>query len=173
MLKKKRRRVGGSSNFLESHQYDVIIKIFTKFYSRARELYFENLLMCCISGLRVEHAPRVSWPAVVRANQRTACVKMSPVPRWTALLLLLCVLFLTVLATDSKEKPKKKKDIRDYNDADMARLLEQWEVRYFGAFLVLHVSFSANHSSENIVLRCESELYRHRIIPNHHIVSLL
>ncbi|KAL2088984.1 hypothetical protein ACEWY4_015883 [Coilia grayii] len=24
-------------------------------------------------------------------------------------------------------KPKKKKDIRDYNDADMARLLEQWE----------------------------------------------
>lgn len=24
---------------------------------------------------------------------------------------------------------KKKKDIRDYNDADMARLLEQWEVR--------------------------------------------
>lgn len=25
--------------------------------------------------------------------------------------------------------PKKKKDIRDYNDADMARLLEQWEVR--------------------------------------------
>ncbi|KAK2107865.1 hypothetical protein P7K49_013030 [Saguinus oedipus] len=22
---------------------------------------------------------------------------------------------------------KKKKDIRDYNDADMARLLEQWE----------------------------------------------
>ena len=23
---------------------------------------------------------------------------------------------------------KKKKDIRDYNDADMARLLEQWEV---------------------------------------------
>lgn len=25
--------------------------------------------------------------------------------------------------------PAKKKDIRDYNDADMARLLEQWEVR--------------------------------------------
>ncbi|KAG8516393.1 LRP chaperone MESD [Galemys pyrenaicus] len=25
--------------------------------------------------------------------------------------------------------PRKKKDIRDYNDADMARLLEQWEVR--------------------------------------------
>lgn len=24
---------------------------------------------------------------------------------------------------------RKKKDIRDYNDADMARLLEQWEVR--------------------------------------------
>ncbi|KAI4895453.1 hypothetical protein NFI96_009078 [Prochilodus magdalenae] len=24
-------------------------------------------------------------------------------------------------------KPKKKKDIRDYNDADMARLLEEWE----------------------------------------------
>ncbi|KAK2853369.1 hypothetical protein Q5P01_006030 [Channa striata] len=31
------------------------------------------------------------------------------------------------IASDAKEKPKKKKDIRDYNDADMARLLEQWE----------------------------------------------
>lgn len=44
-------------------------------------------------------------------------------------MLLLCTYLLCVSATDSKEKPKKKKDIRDYNDADMARLLEQWEVR--------------------------------------------
>ncbi|XP_056881060.1 LRP chaperone MESD [Takifugu flavidus] len=43
------------------------------------------------------------------------------------LLLLLCALFLSNSAADSKEKPRKKKDIRDYNDADMARLLEQWE----------------------------------------------
>lgn len=50
-------------------------------------------------------------------------------------MLVLCDLFLTVLAADSKQKQKKKKDIRDYNDADMARLLEQWEVRYSGAFL--------------------------------------
>eukprot|EP00066_Takifugu_rubripes_P009622 XP_003976758.1 PREDICTED: LDLR chaperone MESD [Takifugu rubripes] len=58
---------------------------------------------------------------------------MSPVlgrslrPPLLLLLLLLCALFLTNSAADSKEKPRKKKDIRDYNDADMARLLEQWE----------------------------------------------
>lgn len=58
---------------------------------------------------------------------------MSPELR-RLLLLLLCVLFLTNSAADSKEKPRKKKDIRDYNDADMARLLEQWEVSLSGAF---------------------------------------
>ncbi|KAE8297656.1 LRP chaperone MESD [Larimichthys crocea] len=48
--------------------------------------------------------------------------------RWRcAVLLLLCGSLLCVSAADSKEKPRKKKDIRDYNDADMARLLEQWE----------------------------------------------
>ncbi|KAG7250594.1 hypothetical protein CRUP_020936 [Coryphaenoides rupestris] len=47
--------------------------------------------------------------------------------RWKSqpllLLLLLCSLVLFVTAN----KDKKKKDIRDYNDADMARLLEEWE----------------------------------------------
>ncbi|XP_047437526.1 LRP chaperone MESD [Mugil cephalus] len=43
-------------------------------------------------------------------------------------LLLLCTALLCVLASGSKDAPKKKKDIRDYNDADMARLLEQWEM---------------------------------------------
>ncbi|KAM6950416.1 LRP chaperone MESD [Lycodopsis pacificus] len=49
--------------------------------------------------------------------------------RWKSVtvVLLLCTHLLCILATDNKEKPKKKKDIRDYNDADMARLLEQWE----------------------------------------------
>uniref|UniRef100_A0A8C6UUY3 LRP chaperone MESD n=1 Tax=Neogobius melanostomus TaxID=47308 RepID=A0A8C6UUY3_9GOBI len=47
--------------------------------------------------------------------------------RWRCLVLLLCTALLCVLAAENKEKPKKKKDIRDYNDADMARLLEQWE----------------------------------------------
>ncbi|XP_028290208.1 LRP chaperone MESD isoform X2 [Gouania willdenowi] len=44
--------------------------------------------------------------------------------------LLLLLLFISLLcgsAADSKGKTRKKKDIRDYNDADMARLLEQWE----------------------------------------------
>lgn len=42
--------------------------------------------------------------------------------------LLLSVYLVCILAADSKNnKPKKKKDIRDYNDADMARLLEEWE----------------------------------------------
>ncbi|XP_068457663.1 LRP chaperone MESD [Clinocottus analis] len=49
--------------------------------------------------------------------------------RWrcVAVALLLCTYILSISATDNKEKTKKKKDIRDYNDADMARLLEQWE----------------------------------------------
>ncbi|XP_076003044.1 LRP chaperone MESD [Genypterus blacodes] len=46
---------------------------------------------------------------------------------WKSVLLLLCTYLLYVVASDSKNHPKKKKDIRDYNDADMARLLEQWE----------------------------------------------
>ncbi|XP_033846667.1 LRP chaperone MESD [Periophthalmus magnuspinnatus] len=47
--------------------------------------------------------------------------------RLRRLLLLLCVVFVSFSAAENKDKPKKKKDIRDYNDADMARLLEQWE----------------------------------------------
>ncbi|XP_045929665.1 LRP chaperone MESD [Micropterus dolomieu] len=47
--------------------------------------------------------------------------------RWRCVAFLLCTYLLCVLATGSKDNPKKKKDIRDYNDADMARLLEQWE----------------------------------------------
>ncbi|XP_063304981.1 LRP chaperone MESD [Pelobates fuscus] len=39
----------------------------------------------------------------------------------------LCFLLLVSLAGSVDEKKKKKKDIRDYNDADMARLLDQWE----------------------------------------------
>ncbi|KAM9461560.1 LRP chaperone MESD [Clarias gariepinus] len=45
---------------------------------------------------------------------------------WRCVPVLLFVVFiLSVECSDNK--PKKKKDIRDYNDADMARLLEQWE----------------------------------------------
>ncbi|GAA6224436.1 LDLR chaperone MESD [Lates japonicus] len=47
--------------------------------------------------------------------------------RLRCVVLLLSTCLLCILAADSKDKPKKKKDIRDYNDADMARLLEQWE----------------------------------------------
>ncbi|KAL6468575.1 hypothetical protein MHYP_G00220990 [Metynnis hypsauchen] len=50
--------------------------------------------------------------------------------RKTAVLLVVsgCVVSLFVAVADSSDpKPKKKKDIRDYNDADMARLLEEWE----------------------------------------------
>lgn len=41
-------------------------------------------------------------------------------------MLLFVVFILSVHCSNSN--PKKKKDIRDYNDADMAKLLEQWEV---------------------------------------------
>lgn len=116
--------------------------------SPINEIYFENCHTWCVSGLRVEHAPCVSWPALVPANERRPCVKMSAVFRWTVLVLLCCALLLTVFAADSKQKPKKNKDIRDYNDADMARLLEQWEVRYSGGFpwKLLHMS-AVNHST--------------------------
>lgn len=53
--------------------------------------------------------------------------------RWKCLALLACTYLACILATD---KPKKK-DIRDYNDADMARLLEQWEVCVSSPFLSL------------------------------------
>ncbi|XP_066492176.1 LRP chaperone MESD [Tiliqua scincoides] len=36
-------------------------------------------------------------------------------------------LLLLACAVAQEPKARKKKDIRDYNDADMARLLEQWE----------------------------------------------
>ncbi|XP_023698825.1 LRP chaperone MESD [Paramormyrops kingsleyae] len=48
---------------------------------------------------------------------------------WRCFCVLLCFTLICVLAleNDKSKKPKKKKDIRDYNDADMARLLEEWE----------------------------------------------
>uniref|UniRef100_A0A8C5M2S5 LRP chaperone MESD n=1 Tax=Leptobrachium leishanense TaxID=445787 RepID=A0A8C5M2S5_9ANUR len=39
----------------------------------------------------------------------------------------LCICLLLFLSLTGAAEEKKKKDIRDYNDADMARLLEQWE----------------------------------------------
>ncbi|XP_029904464.1 LRP chaperone MESD [Myripristis murdjan] len=47
--------------------------------------------------------------------------------RWKCVVLLVLAYLLCVTAADGPNKPKKKKDIRDYNDADMARLLEEWE----------------------------------------------
>ncbi|XP_034536595.1 LRP chaperone MESD [Notolabrus celidotus] len=48
--------------------------------------------------------------------------------RWRCMVLLLFTHLLCVVSeTEGGGKTKKKKDIRDYNDADMARLLEQWE----------------------------------------------
>ncbi|KAK6476868.1 LRP chaperone MESD-like [Huso huso] len=54
---------------------------------------------------------------------------MASPSKWVCVLLLLSVtIFCISTANDVKnQKPKKKKDIRDYNDADMARLLEEWE----------------------------------------------
>ncbi|RVE74953.1 hypothetical protein OJAV_G00027620 [Oryzias javanicus] len=46
--------------------------------------------------------------------------------RWCSRLVL-CACLLAVSSARAGEDQKKKKDIRDYNDADMARLLEQWE----------------------------------------------
>ncbi|XP_056095567.1 LRP chaperone MESD [Rhinichthys klamathensis goyatoka] len=49
----------------------------------------------------------------------------TPVSSRTVSVLLFLILFISVHCTETKAK--KKKDIRDYNDADMARLLEEWE----------------------------------------------
>ncbi len=63
----------------------------------------------------------------VSTNQRAPSLKMaSSVNRRTVSVLFCLILVVSVHCTDTK--PKKKKDIRDYNDADMARLLEEWEV---------------------------------------------
>lgn len=44
-------------------------------------------------------------------------------------LLLIVVCGAMVVAKKANEKPSwAKKDIRDYSDADMERLLDQWEV---------------------------------------------
>lgn len=53
-------------------------------------------------------------------------------------LLVLIVLVLVgavVLCKKPQEKPEwAKKDIRDFSDADMERLLDQWEVRFQSYF---------------------------------------
>jgi hypothetical protein len=46
--------------------------------------------------------------------------------RWLVLVLLLTVVLPTL--GDKAKTGKPKKDIRDYNDADLERLYEEWEV---------------------------------------------
>lgn len=46
-------------------------------------------------------------------------------------LVILMALLPLAMGKKSKEKPDwAKKDIRDFTDADMERLLDQWEVSY-------------------------------------------
>ncbi|KAI4877007.1 hypothetical protein NFI96_023402, partial [Prochilodus magdalenae] len=66
------------------------------------------------------------------ANQKAPGRIMAAPISWrkTAVFLFIsvCVFSLFIVVADCTDtKPKKKKDIRDYNDADMARLLEEWE----------------------------------------------
>ena len=37
------------------------------------------------------------------------------------------LIFLSSSLIPAEEKPKKKKDIRDFNDADLDRLFDEWE----------------------------------------------
>ncbi|KAG6927187.1 mesoderm development candidate 2, partial [Chelydra serpentina] len=57
--------------------------------------------------------------------------KMAAAARWARLGLVVLLLVAAAGAGEPegtrRAQPAKKKDIRDYNDADMARLLEQWE----------------------------------------------
>lgn len=44
-------------------------------------------------------------------------------------ILILCLVCVAIECKKGKEKPEwAKKDIRDFSDADMERLLDQWEV---------------------------------------------
>lgn len=94
-----------------------------------RRVYFE-MSRGGLYPLFLSEAPPsfVLWPAHAPANQNAPSGNMAVDFRLRCIVLLLCTFLLCVLATEDKDKPKKKKDIRDYNDADMARLLEQWEV---------------------------------------------
>lgn len=82
----------------------------------------------------LRHAPLASWPVHSWANRKTPSGIMASDFRLRSVLLLICTYFVVILATSSTNKAKKK-DIRDYNDADMARLLEQWEVRLRATFI--------------------------------------
>ncbi|XP_064245437.1 LRP chaperone MESD [Passer domesticus] len=53
--------------------------------------------------------------------------KMAAAAGWALLALALCLSAAAATGGSEGKRPPKKKDIRDYNDADMARLLEQWE----------------------------------------------
>lgn len=74
--------------------------------------------------------PRPLKPAGPRPRRGAGREKMAAAAGWVVLGL---ALWLCAAAGEPEGKrragPAKKKDIRDYNDADMARLLEQWEVR--------------------------------------------
>lgn len=60
---------------------------------------------------------------------RAPSVKMASPGKRSVVNVVLFIFAISILIVQCKDtKPKKKKDIRDYNDADMARLLEQWEV---------------------------------------------
>ena len=59
-------------------------------------------------------------------------------------IVILCV--LCVIATckkSDKDKPSwAKKDIRDYNDADLERLLDQWDVRKYETSIKFSLSMT-------------------------------
>ena len=44
-----------------------------------------------------------------------------------AFILSIFLIFLSSSLILAEEKPKKKKDIRDFNEADLDRLFEEWE----------------------------------------------
>lgn len=50
----------------------------------------------------------------------------------------LCFTFVIIESKKAQEKPEwAKKDIRDFTDADMERLLDQWEVCKIFMFIIL------------------------------------
>jgi hypothetical protein len=68
-------------------------------------------------------------------------VKMGKISVKFQLLLLNFCIFTTLIAveckkSDEENKPKwAKKDIRDYTDVDLERLLDQWDVSFFFIFV--------------------------------------
>lgn len=86
---------------------------------------------------QISHIFLLKFVAVIKFMNSIMAIKWSIEFKFVLLVLLVPILLVNAgKKSKSEEKPAwAKKDIRDYNDADLERLLDQWDVsarrRYF------------------------------------------